>query len=1110
MGIPKFYRWLSERCPVINQPLSDLSLLPEFDNLYLDMNGIIHGATHPNDDSVSAALSEREVVMGIMFYIDNIVTKIVKPRKVLYMAIDGVAPRAKVNQQRSRRFRAAMDLSKGKQEARQRGEVIDDAECFDSNCITPGTEFMAMVSKHLKYFIRRKIKTDALWQRITVIFSGHEVPGEGEHKIMEYMRQAKSQPDYDIETSHCMYGQDADLIMLGLASHEPHFTLLREQVDFRGMMMQRRNPNENKLVTRATKETKWQLLHITVLREYLAFELCPAGCGRDIERTIDDFVFMSFLVGNDFTPHLPSVDISENAFDLLFSIYREQSAGWGADGYLLHEGTIASGARLEAFLQVLGAHEADIFTTRVAEEAAFQQRIARSNARGSYGAPKKPSGPSEEEAAMAAELAEKAAQMDFELALEETTSGSNPVAQAEKSDDDFHGKTKVVGSSWCSSDDFKRRYYYEKFGILPTDVKVHRRLRKAFLEALVWCASYYYKGCASWAWFYPFHYAPMVSDLTDVQGYLDDIDGFSKDKGIGPLRPMQALLSCLPALSSSFMPSCYKDLMCNPQSPIIDFFPAEFEVDMNGKRNPWEGVNLIPFVNRKRLFAAMEKYCPDDRLTKEEAERNKFGLDLVFKYDETETMNVLSTLPPHLPDLPHCNSTCQPWKMPLTLPDGSPFFQWRNLGAKMPAPGFPSLFVLPLAKAPPTLQGIGLNIFGSPARKETMVLEVDAKAAIKSFGGGKGKGRADIADAILGKLVAVNWPHLTPALVVAVSDSVGEVRLSNAAVADATGSAGGAAAKAAGSTVSEKAWSAAEAKEWSNKSADETARYLQGKGEIGTGGVKIGKVEYRIRVLPVQGMRRLPCGALIKVFGETEADVPLQMALRSNPAPDPRFEDHPSVSLKEVMPVGAEVLVSGGPQRGRRGVVKGHAAGASGAETLTVELMVAPPEPPFGHVIARTVVERYYPGPLIAEKLGIDPGLLGLVTSSIKCKPGHFDIGLNLKRGKEYQLLGYCRNKMSQQASGRTDAWSKGDAIEVVGTLGDDWRYNERDRTWCKVETKYGNREDIGPWEYTERAMHLVAAYVYSRACACVMAPRDFACPGFCSLSFLRFVSPKR
>ena len=49
MGVPKFYRWLSERYVSVNHIISDLSLLPEFDNLYLDMNGIIHACTHPND-----------------------------------------------------------------------------------------------------------------------------------------------------------------------------------------------------------------------------------------------------------------------------------------------------------------------------------------------------------------------------------------------------------------------------------------------------------------------------------------------------------------------------------------------------------------------------------------------------------------------------------------------------------------------------------------------------------------------------------------------------------------------------------------------------------------------------------------------------------------------------------------------------------------------------------------------------------------------------------------------------------------------------------------------------------------------------------------------------
>jgi 5'-3' exoribonuclease 1 len=91
---------------------------------------------------------------------------------------------------------------------------------------------MARLSKQLHYFIRKKISEDSDWQNVQVILSGHEVPGEGEHKIMEYIRLSKAQPDYDPNVRHCLYGLDADLIMLGLVTHEPHFALLREEVKF--------------------------------------------------------------------------------------------------------------------------------------------------------------------------------------------------------------------------------------------------------------------------------------------------------------------------------------------------------------------------------------------------------------------------------------------------------------------------------------------------------------------------------------------------------------------------------------------------------------------------------------------------------------------------------------------------------------------------------------------------------------------------------------------------------------------------------------------------------------------------------------------------------------
>lgn len=91
---------------------------------------------------------------------------------------------------------------------------------------------MARLSEQLKYFVNKKITEDADWAGVEIVLSGHEVPGEGEHKIMEYIRLSKAQPGYNANTRHCLYGLDADLVMLGLLSHDPHFCLLREEVKF--------------------------------------------------------------------------------------------------------------------------------------------------------------------------------------------------------------------------------------------------------------------------------------------------------------------------------------------------------------------------------------------------------------------------------------------------------------------------------------------------------------------------------------------------------------------------------------------------------------------------------------------------------------------------------------------------------------------------------------------------------------------------------------------------------------------------------------------------------------------------------------------------------------
>lgn len=91
---------------------------------------------------------------------------------------------------------------------------------------------MARLSAQIQYFINKKISEDSNWRDVQVVLSGHDVPGEGEHKIMEYIRLSRAQPDYNPNVRHCLYGLDADLIMLGLLSHDPHFCLLREEVKF--------------------------------------------------------------------------------------------------------------------------------------------------------------------------------------------------------------------------------------------------------------------------------------------------------------------------------------------------------------------------------------------------------------------------------------------------------------------------------------------------------------------------------------------------------------------------------------------------------------------------------------------------------------------------------------------------------------------------------------------------------------------------------------------------------------------------------------------------------------------------------------------------------------
>merc|ERR1719291_1637956 len=184
---------------------------------------------------------------------------------------------------------------------------------------------------------------------------------------------------------------------------------------------------------------------------------------------------------------------------------------------------------------------------------------------------------------------------------------------------------------------WKQRYYFEKFKVKQDDlVDFLQRIRKAYVEGLCWVLVYYYQGCASWTWFYPYHYAPFASDLIGCSTLkCGNPSYFSFGT---PFLPFQQLMSVLPPTSSeeAGIPKQMIELMKQPFSPIIDFYPVDFGLDLNGKRFTWQAVILLPFIDEPRLVRILAPLLK--RLTANEKVRNRRGTELVFGHKDDKAL----------------------------------------------------------------------------------------------------------------------------------------------------------------------------------------------------------------------------------------------------------------------------------------------------------------------------------------------------------------------------------------------------------------------------------------------------------------------------------------
>ena len=306
-------------------------------------------------------------------YLDRLVAA-VRPTKLVYLALDGCAPRAKMNQQRERRFCSAREAEESERALglllKRQGHKPSSKQRWDHNAITPGTPFMDSLASYCRTWAAKAVARQPFFESLS---SDASTPGEGEHKIMDHIRRcggeeerhavcgfarrptshvasmassrdrAASAPSGGRESVSTHTGQDADLMFLSLALHAPRVYVLRERVQTGR--------------TKSTGPPRLQYLSAQRLRHCLVRDpgingLCTQHLDprnklsrfeRDDERLLDDFVLLCFFVGNDFLPQLPCLSIPDGGLDLLLALYSRVPRSLG--GYLTDDGGMISASR---------------------------------------------------------------------------------------------------------------------------------------------------------------------------------------------------------------------------------------------------------------------------------------------------------------------------------------------------------------------------------------------------------------------------------------------------------------------------------------------------------------------------------------------------------------------------------------------------------------------------------------------------------------------------------------------------------------------------------------------------------------------------------------------
>ena len=483
MGIPSYFSYIVKNHSLIIKTYKDFLSYNEVHNLYFDSNSIIYDCLRElinieyihNTNKFESELIKM-VCEKLVSYIN-----IINPSDNVIIAFDGVAPVAKMEQQRTRRFKTHFEKKIIK-------NFIDKPEHFwDKTCITPGTTFMNKLNKNIHEFFK---KNNSISVQNIIIYDS-SIPGEGEHKLFDYIKNNKIK---HFSKTTIVYGLDADLIMLAI-NHLPiskNIYLFRETPEFIKSIDKNLDPNQT------------YIMDIPLLSQHITKELNSVNkfniptFKKNIR--IHDYIFICFLLGNDFLPHFPALNIRTNGFEYILNAYKNTI---GNTNNFLTNGNNINWKHFKKFITLLASQE----HSYIKKEYKIRDKKEKRN------------------------------NFDGDLYKKYLRT---PIFNRE-----YETYINPFEFFW------EKRYYKTLFDIEPT----HHNIKKIcmnYLEGLEWTIKYYTIGCPDWHWKYKYNYPPLLSDLLKfIPVFNTQMIANNNNK---PVHPYTQLIYVLPKDSIHLLP----------------------------------------------------------------------------------------------------------------------------------------------------------------------------------------------------------------------------------------------------------------------------------------------------------------------------------------------------------------------------------------------------------------------------------------------------------------------------------------------------------------------------------------------------------------------------